>query len=199
MPEDANLLVNHFTHRDEDIGPNQLGFSWQLAWDKRNFKLLSLLFSERYSSAGDQLAFAGAGGALEVMNAAIKANAIDLVEALVAQRETLRSQLPQYQVGVFDQIATKMIGQRRGRLYTSEHLRVYTHLEADASKRSGGDSDGAGSRRREGSQSKRSRSGHSECEIRSSEQLQKRKRVNSVNQWKGNGKEKRRQKDFGNW
>lgn len=140
IPEDANLLVNHFTHRGEDTGPDQLGFcelllrrkeallihdkerrlAWQIAWDKRNFKLLSLLFSERYSSAGDQLAFASAGTALLVMDAAIKADAIDLVEALVAQRESLRRQLPEYQVGVFDQIATNMIDRRRGRLYPTQ-------------------------------------------------------------------------------
>jgi len=54
------------------------------------------------------------------MNAAIKADAIDLVEALVAQRESLRRQLPEYQVVVFDQIVTNMIDRRRGRLYSTQ-------------------------------------------------------------------------------
>jgi phosphoheptose isomerase len=78
---------------------------------------LSLLFSEKYSSAGVQLAFASTGAALEVMNAALKADAIYLLEALVAQRETLRSQLPQYQVDVFDRIVTNVTDRRRGHLY----------------------------------------------------------------------------------
>jgi len=137
MPEDTSPEVNHYAHRDYDTGPDQLGFcelllehkeallipdkehrlAWQLAWDMRNFKLLSLLFSEKYSSAGVQLAFASAGAALEVMNAALKADAIYLLEALVAQRETVRSQLPQYQVDVFDRIVTNVTDRRRGHLY----------------------------------------------------------------------------------